>query len=106
MGRELKVDWEEIKTISTSIKSNASSISNIKNELNDTISDIKSSWQGTDASNFITNFETIVNELDDELSYLDSWCNFINKASIGYSDTFQNYLTGVNKLNNEMSSNI
>ena len=98
MGRLLDVDWEELNKISSNIESQANSLKELENKYNDFLNSLDAVWSGNDASNFKENGLKLSYSLKNEITYLNTWHDFLLKSSEKYNGIVDNFLLKLNEI--------
>lgn len=105
MGRNLSVDWAEVRDISQGFLNNANQLKDAGNELNSILEQIKGCWLGTDANNYIESSIKTVNELYSESEYLTAWNEYLVKASDIYGSKFDESYARFQSIESSFSGN-
>ena len=104
MNRVISVDWDELKTISNNFLEKTNELDEISKEFTNVIESMKSSWSGIDSDNFVNNCQNIITNLNNEISYLKVWSDYLSKSSNKYSENVETIIMRLQNINSDIES--
>ncbi len=99
MVRVTKVNYYRLYIAGKRFDDNGKKLEDIINNIKELDEQLKNSWQGLDADMFINRNEIFINMLTKKMKYLNSWGEYFVKSSSKYTDTENENLGFVRKIN-------
>lgn len=101
MGRQIKVNWTQVYELGKRTSDNVMEFELIRERMLKNVEEIKKCWQGADAENFINNYSRYLENLKEEVLYLNEWSEYFKKSSGRYNDQVDDGYRKIQIMNEE-----
>lgn len=105
MGKKLKVNFVELHKVGNKLASNADEFERERKRMEALISEVPNSWKGEDATRFVNTFNSYLESLKSETSYLREWSTFFRSSGSMYGNEYNESMKKISDAIDSLEDN-